>query len=73
MANVGNTSGSTRFEEVCREMTQLNDEIQKLNVDDFGANEEARKKITDMTTKLKELYEETVMKETVKEMKETQQ
>ncbi|CAA0285404.1 hypothetical protein AtNW77_Chr1g0050351 [Arabidopsis thaliana] len=72
MANiVGNTSVSTRFKELIREMTQLNEEIQKIDVNDFGAIREARKKITGMTTKLDELLE--MMKETVKEKKETPQ
>ncbi|KAG7594762.1 hypothetical protein ISN45_Aa01g034970 [Arabidopsis thaliana x Arabidopsis arenosa] len=71
MANVGNTSGSTRYEELCREMTQLNDELKKLDVSDCVAIEEAIKKLTDMNTKLKELCEK--MKETVKETKETPQ
>ncbi|AAG29626.1 hypothetical protein [Arabidopsis thaliana] len=70
MANiVGNTSVSTRFKELIREMTQLNEEIQKIDVNDFRAIREARKKITGMTTKLDELLE--MMKETVKEKKET--
>ncbi|CAH8255237.1 unnamed protein product [Arabidopsis lyrata] len=71
MANVGNSSGSTRYEELCREMTQLNDELKKLDVSDCVAIEEAIKKLTDMNTKLKELCEK--MKETVKETKETPQ
>ncbi|AEE32610.1 hypothetical protein AT1G51000 [Arabidopsis thaliana] len=72
MANiVGNTSVSTRFKELIREMTQLNEEIQKIDVNDFRAIREARKKITGMTTKLDELLE--MMKETVKEKKETPQ
>ncbi|CAE5959886.1 unnamed protein product [Arabidopsis arenosa] len=71
MANVGNTSGSTRYEELGRELKQLNDEIKKLDVVDFRAIEELNKKITDVATKLKEFYEK--RKETVKEMKETPQ
>ncbi|CAL9218464.1 unnamed protein product [Arabidopsis halleri] len=71
MANVGNTSVSTRLEEMCREMTQLTDEIKKLDVVDFRAIEEVRKKMTDMTPKLKELCEK--IKETVNETKETPQ
>ncbi|KAG7600152.1 hypothetical protein ISN44_As06g042800 [Arabidopsis suecica] len=69
MANVGNTSEcvclSTRYEELCREMTQLNDELKKLDVSDCVAIQEAIKKITDLNTKLKEFYEK--MKETMKE------
>ncbi|KAG7594765.1 hypothetical protein ISN45_Aa01g035000 [Arabidopsis thaliana x Arabidopsis arenosa] len=77
MANVGNTSGSTRFEELCREITQLNDEIQNLVREDvllnhpiggrpdFGAIEKSKKKLTDKRMKLEELEKrKEVMKET---------
>ncbi|CAH8255233.1 unnamed protein product [Arabidopsis lyrata] len=76
MANVGNTSGSTRFEELCREITQLKDEIKNLVREDgllnhsigrpdFGAIEKSKKKLTDKRMKLEELEKrKEVMKET---------
>ncbi|KAG7600148.1 hypothetical protein ISN44_As06g042760 [Arabidopsis suecica] len=76
MANVGNTSGSTRFEELCREITQLKDEIKNLVMEDgllnhpigradFGAIEKSKKKLIDKRMKLEELEKrKEVMKET---------
>ncbi|KAG7649225.1 hypothetical protein AtNW77_Chr1g0050371 [Arabidopsis thaliana] len=82
MANVGNTSGSTPFEELCLEILNLNDEIQNLVREiahlnhpigrpDFGAIEEARKKLTNKRMKLQELCEK--KREVMKEKKETPQ
>ncbi|KAG7594798.1 hypothetical protein ISN45_Aa01g035300 [Arabidopsis thaliana x Arabidopsis arenosa] len=77
MANVGNTSWSTRFEELCREITQLKDEIQNLVREDvlfnhpiggrpdIGAIEKSKKKLDDKIMQLKELEKrKEVMKKT---------
>ncbi|AEE32613.1 unnamed protein product [Arabidopsis thaliana] len=77
MANAENNSVSTRSSELYREISQMDDEIMKLveqinqpiGRPDFGAIEEARKKLTDKRMKLEELSKR--MKEVIKEMEET--